>query len=149
MIEHTLHVQQFKSNKYLWALAKVYQFLGPFSSGVIVISRPDYTPCHCTVVVVFMVKKGKAKLLLFCIVVLGKSFMLLQVMFIMCLFIAVELKVRNWTKFNVRAACRPLESGQWIQTLAPDIPPTANSTATVRIICNYRTSVFHIWCRTM
>ena len=56
-------------------------------------------------------------------------------------YIAVELKVRNWTKFNVRAACRPLESGQWIQTLAPDIPPTANSTATVRILtCNYRTS---------
>jgi len=46
---------------------------------------------------------------------------------------AVELNVRNWTKFNVRAACRPLESGQWIQTLAPDIPPTANSKATVRI----------------
>ena len=50
---------------------------------------------------------------------------------------AVELNVRNWTKFNVRAACRTLESGQWIQTLAPDIPPTANSKATVRTGLTY------------
>lgn len=107
-----------------------------------------YTPCHCTMIVVFIVKKRKGKVIdhfsvQWC---LGNEGNLLH---ILCLLVAVELKVRNWTKFNVRAACRPLESGQWIQTLAPDVPPTANSTATVRMTCNYRTGVCHIWYRTM
>ena len=95
-----------------------------------------YTPYHCTMVVVFIVKKGKGKVIAF--LYSGAWEMKETCCYIclsLCLLIAVELKVRNWTKFNVRAACRPLESGQWIQTLAPDIPPTANSTATVRITC--------------